>query len=341
MTTLPALHIEEIHRAKLILAAKVASMMGRKLEEGDWSEVYCKVKNIPDTRWSNLHIDVDYRGLGIEFKMLRVTRLKRESIRAVCGTSLMHPAATRSIRIEDTNQPPNEVMFDVLTQYADLIEQRTKRVKGNSPDGSVDMRLGWLLWEDSLCEFLYFEEAMTRPSPSDYYAIWNERPASGVRKASKSLWIFEKESGVKRFSVTTSAGIKIQPYFDVPPPSDPNLVYLRVQSEPLGDDTIVLWVSTATAERLRLQLGSTDKSVVSNAIFKASTATGKNTISDAEESNLAVPIHVSKEAFDVMVEHWDAVSDEHRVQLLLGTLNSDLSPYNQKVAEKTQFYGRE
>ena len=56
-------------RAKLLLAAKVASMMGRKLEEGDWKEVYCKAKNIPDSGWSNLQIDVNYRGLGIEIKI--------------------------------------------------------------------------------------------------------------------------------------------------------------------------------------------------------------------------------------------------------------------------------
>lgn len=35
MNSLPSLTTEESKTAKLILAAKVASMMGRKLEEGD------------------------------------------------------------------------------------------------------------------------------------------------------------------------------------------------------------------------------------------------------------------------------------------------------------------
>ena len=219
MSTLPALTNEETGRAKLLLAAKVASMMGRKLEEGDWSEVYCKTKNIPESGWSNLRVDVNHNGLGIEFKMLRITQLRGRSIKDVCGTSKMHPAATRSIRIDDVSLSADEVMRDVLTQYSDLIEERTTRVRANSPDGSADMRFGWLLWEDELREFLYFEESMTKPDPEKYSATWNETPARGTRKASKSLWIFDEETGAKRYSVTTGAGIKIQPYFDVPPPT--------------------------------------------------------------------------------------------------------------------------
>ena len=76
---------------------------------------------------------------------------------------------------------------------------------------------------------------------------WNITPARGVRKASKSLWIYDSSTRQKRYSVTTSAGIKIQPYFDVPPPSDENLYYFRVQSEPLDSDTTLLWVASSTA----------------------------------------------------------------------------------------------
>ena len=195
MNTLPVFTTEEEQRGKLLLAAKVASMMGRKLEEGDWSEVYCKTKNIPEERWSNLRIDVNYNGLGVEFKMLRVPRLRGKSIKEVCGTSRMHPAATRSIRIVDTNLAAIDVMTDVLTQYSDLIEERTNQVRSKSPDGSADMRVGWLLWENCLREFLYFEEAMEKPDPADFTACWNETPAQGTRKASKSLWIFDRATG--------------------------------------------------------------------------------------------------------------------------------------------------
>ena len=48
--------------------------------------------------------------------------------------------------------------------------------------------------------------------------------------------MYEKITKQKRYSVTTSAGIKIQPYFDVPPPNDQNLYYFRVQSEPIDTD---------------------------------------------------------------------------------------------------------
>ncbi len=323
MNTLSAFTAEEETRAKLLLAAKVASMMGRKLEEGDWIEVYSKAKNIPFSGWSNLHIDVNHNGLGIEFKMLRVTQLRGRSIKHVCGTTRMHPAATRSIRIDDTDLPADQVMTDVLTQYADLIEERTDRVRANSPDGNADMRLGWLLWEDDLQEFVYFEEPMEKPDPTEYTAIWNETPARGARKPSKSLWIFDKATGAKRFSVTTSAGIKIQPYFDVPPPNDPDLVYFRVQSEPMDDGTFVMWVSSTTADQLRRVLGSTDCRVVSDAVARAKQVISTSEPNETMGTGFAVAIQVSKEAFDLLVEHWEAVSDEHRIQQLIDALSSD------------------
>ena len=323
MNTLRAFSAEDGKRAKLLLAAKVASMMGRKLEEGDWHEVYCKAKNIPESGWSNLRGDVNHNGLGVEFKMLRVPQLRGRSIKDACGTSKMHPSATRSIRIDNTDLPAEDVMIDVLTQYSELIQERTDQVTDNSPDGEADMRVGWLLWEDDLREFLYFEEPMEKPAPAKYSAIWNETPARGTRKASKSLWIFDKVTGVKRFSVTTSAGIKIQPYFDVPPPNDPNLAYFRVQSEPLDSDTVILWVSAATADQLRRVLGSIDRQVVSDAVSRASSLDVSNIPTETIDSSFAVPIHVAKEAFDILVEHWNAVSDEHRIQQLIDVLKSE------------------
>lgn len=257
--------------------------------------------------------------------MLRIGRLGPKSIMDVCGTMKMHPAATRSIRIEDVELPANEVMEDVLTQYSELIKERTRRVRENSPDGSADMRFGWLLWEDGLREFLYFEEAMITPDPTAYTAVWNETPARGSRKASKSLWIFDKIAGTKRYSVTTSAGIKIQPYFNVPPPDDPNLLYFRVQSEPLGDDTVVLWVSATTAERLRLYIGSTERDAVSDAVARAFSSVASNQLAGTVETNVAVPIEVSKSAFDLLVQRWGGVSDEHRVQQFIGALTSNPS----------------
>jgi hypothetical protein len=264
----------------------------RKLEEGDWGRVYCLAKNIPDSGWSNLHIDVNYQGLGLEMKLLRISQLRGRPIKSVCGTTLMHPAATRSIRIDDTSLNANDVMYDVFKQYAELIQIRTNGVKEAAPNKIPDMRTGWLIWEESLTEFLYFEEQMVPPNPEQYTSEWNVTPARGARKASKSLWIYDKNTGQKRYSVTTSAGIKIQPYFDVPLPSDKNLCYFRAQSEPLDATTIRLWVSASTAHALKNELGSLDSSIVSAAILK--TIKRVSNIEQEPEENDGLAVAVKK-----------------------------------------------
>jgi hypothetical protein len=320
MPTLRAFTDQEARQAKIFLATQVAAMMGRKLEEGDWSRVYCQAKSIPEAGWSNLHIDVNHNGLGLEMKLLRVPQLNGKPLKSVCGTTLMHPAATRSIRIDDTSIPANDVMRDVFSQYAELIRQRTSRVQSIAPETPPDMRTGWLIWEDALTEFLYFEEKMTPPNPDCYYAEWNETPARGVRKSSKSLWIYDRETNQKRYSVTTSAGIKIQPYFDVPPPSDPNLYYFRVQSEPVDAETICLWVSSSTAKAIRQRLGSLERDVVSCAIIDVLSREIIPAASTSPEDDLAVAIPITVEAHKRLMSSWEAVSDEHRAQLLLKAL---------------------
>ena len=62
MTALPVFSDQQQQEIKLHLAGKVAAMMGRKWEEGDWSAVYCAAKGIPDAGWSNLNIDVNHQG---------------------------------------------------------------------------------------------------------------------------------------------------------------------------------------------------------------------------------------------------------------------------------------
>jgi hypothetical protein len=321
MSTLPAFTEVQVTLAKRLLATQVASMMGRKLEEGDWTRVYCRAKGIPEIGWSNLHIDVNYQGLGVELKLLRCSQLNGKPLKTVCGTTLMHPSATRSIRIDDLRRAAGEAMRDVFAQYAELIAQRTQRVREAAGGSLPDMRVGWLLWEDSLTEFLYFEERMRPPDPSGYYAEWNVTPARGVRKTSKSLWVFERKTHKKRFSVTTSAGVKIQPYFDVPPPSDPHLYYFRVQSEPVDADTVRIWVSASTAHALEERLGSLDRAIVSDAVAKVASSRPAGQAPSPAEEDLAVPILISRSAHAALLGMWDAVSDEHRAQLLLKALS--------------------
>ena len=318
--TLPAFSPDQELATKVWLASQVATMMGRKMEEGDWTSVYCRAKGIPDTGWSNLSIDVIHEGLGVEQKLLRCSNLRGSPIKSVCGTTLMHPAATRSIRIEDINQPPERVMGEVLDQYNALIDSRSASVRESAPGITPDMRIGWLLWEDSLSEFLYFEQKLLKLNTADYFAEWNETPPRGARKGSKSLWIYDRVTHQKRYSVTTSAGIKIQPYFDVPSPSDPNLYYFRVQSEPVDSDTVNVWVSAVTAQSLERMLGDLTKGIVSSAILQVAGSVVSEPEESGSEHSVAVPIPVSTEAFGVFCSTWDGVSDEHRTQLFLEAL---------------------
>lgn len=311
---LPVFEEEELNRARHLLGSRVAAMMGRKFEEGDWSFVYCHAKEIPDTGWSNLSIDVLHEGLGVEQKMLCVKSNK--PIKEYCGTTLMHPSATRSIRIPD-EEDPTAAARDVLQQYGELIERRRERVRESSETGEADVRTGWLLWQDSLREFVYFEEEMLPPDPSDYWAEWRES-GGGRRKKSKNLWVYENESGQKRFSITTSAGAKIQPYFDVPPPKHENLYYFLVQGEPVGDGLVRLWVTKTTAQLLTLQLGTLDSDALSERILEAASEKPEEEEDEVQvRRELAVEVRITIQAYEALSEAFGGVSDEHMVQQFL------------------------
>src|SRR5207244_7387762 len=115
------------------LATRVAYMMGRKMEEADWTEVYCAAKGIPKKGWSNLEIDVVHDGLGVEHKMLCIDN--SPSLDSCYSQTLMHPSATRSIRIASLDADANEVMRDVFEQYAAVIDRRREKVATTSTDG--------------------------------------------------------------------------------------------------------------------------------------------------------------------------------------------------------------
>jgi hypothetical protein len=314
--TLPAFTDEERTRAHVLLATRVSFMMGRKFEEADWAEVYCGAKNIPLAGWSNLNIDVMHKGLGVEHKMLCYRSNAR--IAEACGSTLMHPAATRSIRVPSPDTDPNQAMRDVLRQYADLIDQRRAKVQETSPGFEPDMRTGWLLWQESLQEFLYFEEEMLRPNPRDYYAEWITRDLRGGRKASTSLWIYERKTGRKRYSVTTSAGAKVQPYFDVPPPNDPNVYIFTVQGEVIEPGRVRMWVTEGTARELRHMLGDLGMETVSSAILEASRAFLGSEPVDVVDTRTAKPIVIATEAYAALRAMFpNSISDEHRAQLFV------------------------
>jgi hypothetical protein len=319
--TLPAFTPEEQASVERLLALKVAHMMGRKLEEGDWSEVYCAAKGIPNRGWSNLNIDVVHGNLGVEHKMLCFR--SKPTIDEACGTTQMHPSATRSFRIASLDADPNDVMVEVLTQYAELMDQRRAAVETqNDTSRPADMRTGWLLWQVSLRQFLYFEEPTKAPNPNDYYAEWRDRKG-GARKASRNLWIYERATGRKRFSVTTSAGGKIQPYFDVPMRNDPNVYIFTVIGDQIDGGLIRVWVTYRTASELRRLIGGLDPKLVSTTILEsvASMATDELGEEAADQDEVA-PITVTEEAYEQLTSALGGVNDEHCFQLLVDYLAS-------------------
>ncbi|MAC14059.1 MAG: hypothetical protein CL539_05185 [Alcanivorax sp.] len=320
MITLPVFEKEEYFLARDLLAAKVATMLGRKMEEGDWDFVYCNAKKIPITPWSNLKVDVNHEGLGVEHKMLRITRTG--SILQECGTTKMHPAGTRSIRL-DPNGDAQDVMVDVLQQYEELIKVRTQAVLDNTKKETADMRFGWLLWKEHLDEFLYFEEPMVAPDPSRHFAIWNETPARGARKSSKSLWIFDQETKEKVYSVTTNAGVKIQPYFKVPAPNDENLYHFKVQGVKTPEGLIEIWLTRSTAKYLELLLGGLDAEALSKAILSYNHSGKQGEKKDFESpDDIAIPIRITEQAYKKLCSIYENVSDEYLFQQFAVDLGS-------------------
>ena len=293
-------------------------MLGRKLEENDWSEVYCRSKGLPCRGWSNLSIDVAHDGLGIEHKMLCVRQKK--SLKDYCGTTQMHPSATRSIRIPK-EKDATKAAREILRQYGQNIIARSEQMRKDFPDFEPDMRTGWLLWEASLSQFMYFEEPMLIPTPEDFTASWEEkRTGTGFRKSSKNLWVYDR-AGRKRFSITTSAGPKIQPYFDVPLPDDPNLYFFTVQGEMLENGLVRIWITPSTAYLMRDVLGTYDTQTISNAILQSAGEAAKDGGYEVANEEPAVELRVTLAAYETLRAVFTGNSDEHSIQLVLRYLH--------------------
>lgn len=313
--TLQAFTPEQRTKVHELLAIRVAYMMGRKFEEADWADVYCAAKGIPKKGWSNLNIDIMHGLLGVEHKMLCYR--SKPDLREACGTSPMHPAATRAIRMPPTTTPADEAMRDVLGQYAQLIEDRTESVRRNAAvRGDPDMRVGWLLWQESLRQFMYFEEEMLAPNADEYRAEWVDS-GGGTRKKSRNLWIYEKETGKKRYSVTTEAGAKVQPYFDVPPPGDPHLYHFVVIGEAIDARHVRVWVTESTYEELERLIGDLRTEPLSKTILAV---TGELSVSDSPgdiASECGRALTVTAEAYQVLSAAVCGVNDDHTFRLLV------------------------
>lgn len=205
---------EEESLAQDLLASLVLALRhvpgGGKMEEDYWSFIYHSVRGISPSTWSNLPMrDYSHGGVGVEMKLL-----KRRTPHDDQGHRIMHPAATRTITF-DPSDPAEVCKETILRQFGAQIAAFRSRVQSESPTGTVEIRWGILLWKPNLSEFLYFEEEMTEPNPDDFRAEFVSKMSRG--KPSRNLHIFEKSTGLKRFSVTMPAnGAKVQPYYDVP-----------------------------------------------------------------------------------------------------------------------------
>lgn len=355
--TLQAFNGTEFAEAHLYLATQVAEMMGRKFEEGDWAKIYCVSKGIPISSWSNLSIDVMHGNIGIEHKM--ICRRQDQTILEACGTTIMHPAGTRSIRIP-AEEDATKAARIVLEQYVELIHVRSETVRilhsyqhsrmstdetlkalqtlGMSPssakaalpktkspvglpDAAPDMRIGWLLWKENLSEFLYFEERMAKPNPNDFVAEWRDS-GGGRRKKSRNLWVYHKETKEKVYSITTEAGAKIQPYFRVPLPDDENLYHFVVQGEECGNGMMRVWLTRITANLLRESIGDLRPEAIAAAVNGINFEKTQGKCSSNPFDPVAVEIIVPCETYSKLKEMFKGVSDEHNFRQLVEELRS-------------------
>jgi hypothetical protein len=183
------------------------------------------------------------------------------------------------------------------------------------------MRTGWLLWQDSLRQFLYFEEKMVPPDPRQFEAKWVQRLSkSGSRKPSTNLWIYDLKTGIKRYSVTTEAGAKIQPYFDVPPITDPNVYIFTVIGEAIRTGFVRVWLTDATARELKRIVGSLETEALSKAVLDSARLVANRGAIEEAEKEVARPLTITLEAYEALQGAFPGVSDEHCFQLLASQL---------------------
>jgi len=216
-------------------------------EEYHWASLYRAAKGAPRGTWSNLQFrDFIHEGIGVEWKILG-----SDAPSAAMGRSVMHPSGTRRIEFDPT-ESADSCKERILTQWCRAMDEFEARVRAHGKSPRAEIRWGVLLWGRDLGEFLYFEEPMIRPRHADYDARWETRTGRG--KQTQSLYIYEKRTGKKRFSVThPSQGAKLQPYFDVPVSrSDVHLFSVK------SADVYPIWVSEETRAALRERIGDTD-----------------------------------------------------------------------------------
>jgi hypothetical protein len=230
---------DERLRMEIELSCLVRDLQGRKLEEADWNNIYCRVKGCHPKNWSNLSFrDYYHQGVGVEFKMLC-----RKNPSHDMGRTLMHPSATRTISFNPDGSA-DEAAHMVMTQWRKTIEDFRQRVALTSTIREPDLRWGVLLWTKSHSEFLYFETRLECPDFFHFQGQWIEGKHRG--NPTRNLCIFDK-NGRKHFTCTLPKnGSKLQPYFDIPTIEQGSELF-RFSLPP----HVPLYVSPTTAKSVR------------------------------------------------------------------------------------------
>lgn len=213
---------EEVEEIKEELIQITHTLGERPLSDRDWEEIYSRIKGYERTNWSNQPFnDLLHDNIGIEIKLKGDNYLDRRGP----GDNIMHPSVTRAINYPDQGLPTQERKELVITQYNDLIRDFQRRVAAESEAREkADIRWGVLLYKRDNSKFLYFEKEMETHDPDDYYA---EHPEG------KNLYIYENDTDVKRFSVTTDP--KIQEYFEIP--DEEYLYWFNIEHDSQFDST--------------------------------------------------------------------------------------------------------
>ena len=227
----------------------------------------------------------------------------------------MHPAATRTISY-DPSKPAEECKKVILKQWAATISDFRERVRRTAADKrSADIRWGVLLWAPTLEEFLYFEEELLEPDPAAFKAEWVEGNHRG--NATRNLYIYERASGAKRYSITLpEKGAKIQPYFDVPTVANGahHFKISRVDTRPLivQQQTTERWLlGQATLEEVReARRGAWAVWSAADAAYAAYAAADASTYSATAAAYAAA--HAAADAAAYAADAADAAADAIR-----------------------------
>lgn len=132
-----------------------------------------------------------------------------------------------------------------------------------------------------------------------------------------NLWVFDKATGHKRYSITTSAGAKIQPYFDVPPPNDPNVYLFTVIGEVIGVGMVRVWLTIATFRELKRVLGEFDTAKLSEFVLrKLEGVSASLTVREGNEP-AAESVILTADAYLKLKAVFPGVNDNNSFQLFL------------------------